>query len=77
MEQESYLCGNDHLISYASTLHPFANPLLTVLILVVGRRVKKVASITVEMVQDLEGGFFAAFAHPAFPCFAEVHRSKA
>src|SRR5579871_974310 len=61
------LCRNDHLISVAASSHPFTNPSLGFLVLIIVTRVDKVPSVVEEVVHDLEGSFLGAFAHTRFP----------
>lgn len=53
----------DYFISYAPLCHPLANPLLALAELVVDRRIDPVASLLIEVVKNLEGCLFRAFAN--------------
>ncbi len=67
------LGGDDHFVAVLAPSHPFADPGFALFVLVVVGGVDEVAPIGVEVVEDGEGGFLAAFAHELFPGSAEVH----
>ena len=60
---EAHLRSNDHLISYATLLHPLADPHLALFVLVVVGRIQKVATILVKVVEDLKDCLLRALTH--------------
>lgn len=67
------LGGDDHLVADAAFLHPLADPLLRLLILVVVGRVDEVAALLVVEVQDALGCFLVASAHCGVACKKTHH----
>lgn len=55
--------SDDHLIAHAALLHPFSDPPLGLLGLVVVRGIEEVPPFTVEVVQDTLGSIQIAGSH--------------
>lgn len=69
--------GDDHFVAVLAAGHPFTDPGFALFVLVVVGGVDEVAAVGVEVVEDAEGGFLAAFAHELFVGVAEVHGAEA
>ena len=61
--ERSYLRRNNHLIPHPTLLHPLTNPRLALFILVIIARVDEVATIIVEVIENLKGSILVAFTH--------------
>lgn len=57
----------DDLVAHIARLHPFAQPLFRVFVLVVVGSIDEVATVLVEGVEDLKRGLFVAFPESFFP----------
>jgi hypothetical protein len=67
LEVGGVLGRNNHLVAVTAFLHPFSNPALGFLELVIVGRVDEVTSILVEEIQDLLCLFLIAMPHVILP----------
>ena len=70
------LGGEDDLVAVLAGFHPFAEPFLGFLHLVVVGGVDEVAAVVEEVVEDFERGFLVAFAQEFGPRVAKVHGAE-
>ncbi|KFY61239.1 hypothetical protein V496_05114 [Pseudogymnoascus sp. VKM F-4515 (FW-2607)] len=67
---------DDHLVTVSPSRHPFANPGLGLLILIVASRVDEVATSFNEGVEQFKRGFLVHASHEAGPGIADGHGSE-
>lgn len=72
VEISRVLGGNDHLVPNAALFHPFANPRLGFLFLVVVRGVDEVPASAVKVVQDIFRRLLVAGTHCEIRCQRSV-----
>ena len=60
-------CEN-YVVTILTLLHPFANPRLGLLVLVVVGRVDEIAAGIIVSIEELEAVVFRHAAHEALPC---------
>ena len=69
--------SDDHLISDLACGHPFPNPDLALLPLVVVCRVDEVSAHVVKVIQHFEARLLITFTHELLPRITKIHRSEA
>lgn len=72
----SVLCGYDELVAVFAGCHPFADPLLGLLVLVVVGCINEVSAGLEKEVKQLEGLIFVHGAHAACPGVADGHAAE-
>lgn len=73
----SELRRNYHLVSIASLFHPFTNPLLGLIVLIIYGGVDEVAALCVKIIHHFEGCLLGTLAKDILPSITKIHSAEA